>query len=131
MRKKLFVGLARLLCVLSFCMFFSACNVRKVDDVVLVAENVMEGQTLLSYMADCQEDGKITFSVQDGMVVKMNGVANTTKSFWMLYTTDTENANQSWGTYTHNGETLGSAMYGAESLIIKNGETYVWTYQTF
>lgn len=113
-----------------FCFGFTACK-KDAEDVVITVENATDNQTLLSYMQSLQEEGKITFTLKNGMVTEIGGTANTTKSFWMLYTSDTENANQAWGTYVYNGETLGSAMYGAETLVVKNGETYVWTYQTF
>ena len=131
MRKLLFVWMSTLLYVLMCCMGLSACKGEKPDDVVITVENALENQTLLSYMQEMQEDGTITFAMKNGMVAGLNGTSNTTKSFWMLYTTDAENANRAWGTYTYNGETLGSAILGAENLVVKNGETYVWVYQTF
>lgn len=100
-------------------------------DVAIIVENATEGQTLLSYMETLQADGEITFSVRGGLLVTLNGTSNTTKSYWMLYTTDADNSNEAWGTYVYNGETLASSMYGVESLVVKNGETYIWTYQTF
>ena len=99
--------------------------------MVIVVENATQEQTLLSYMQDLQEEDVFSFTLQNGMVTKMNGTSNSTNSYWMLYTTDTENANTSWGTYEYNGETLGSAALGVGELVVKNGATYVWTYQTF
>lgn len=131
MRKRFLVWFVTILSVFVFCMAFSACDEGKAEDVVITVENATDGQTLLSYMESLQEDGKITFTVQDGMMVKINGTSNKMNAYWMLYTTDMGNADTSWGTYIYNGKTLGSAIYGAESLVIKNGETYVWTYQTF
>ena len=74
---------------------------------------------------------KMAYEMSDGMVTSINGKANTTNSYWMLYTSDAENANNSWGTVEYEGNTYGSAMYGADSLTIKDGCLYIWEYQTF
>ena len=65
------------------------------------------------------------------MVVSVNGIANADPSYWMLYTSDADNANAAWGTAEYKGEKYGSAMFGAEKLKIKNGEIYIWVYQSF
>ena len=131
MKRKLSVLLASLLCMVTLCFAFVGCQKGDVDDVVITVENASQDQTLLSYMQALQEEGTLLFTVSDGMVIKINGTANAGASYWMLYTTDTENANTSWGTYEYNGETLGSAALGVGELVVKNGATYVWTYQTF
>ena len=77
------------------------------------------------------ENGKLSYSLSSGMVVEINGKANTTNTYWMLYTNDTENSNKQWGTYEYNKDTYGSAICGASELIVKNGYTYVWVYQKF
>ena len=84
-----------------------------------------EGMELL------KEDGKLTYEILGGMVTSINGKANGSNEFWMLYTSDEEMANTAWGTYEYNGETLGSAIVGAEALLTVNGEIYIWAYQSF
>jgi hypothetical protein len=49
----------------------------------------------------------------------------------MIYTTDEDNSNTAWGLVEYNGKTYGSAMYGAEELKVKQGESYIWLYQSF
>lgn len=65
------------------------------------------------------------------MVVSINGKTNTTKSFWMLYTSDAENANREWGKFEYEDSTYGSATLGADALIVKENCIYIWAYQTF
>ena len=130
MKRKVAVLLATFCSLVALSVGIVACQKGEVQDVVIVVENATQEQTLLSYMQDLQEEGQLSFTLKNGMVTKMNGTSNSTNSFWMLYTTDTENANSAW-TYEYNGQTLGSAISGAETLVVKNGETYVWTYQTF
>ncbi|MBD5632272.1 MAG: DUF4430 domain-containing protein [Clostridia bacterium] len=129
---------ALILSVLACC-FIAACAVRdpvKVDEnsVIITATDSsydFNGKTLKDFMDYLQEGGKLTYSVNNGMVTSVNGKANTLNSYWMLYTNDTENSNTEWGTVDYEGEVYGSATLGAESLIIKESSTYIWVYQTF
>lgn len=129
--KKLSMFFALLLCMVTLCFAGVGCQKGEAEDVVITVENASQNQTLLSYMQTLQDSGELSFTINDGFITKINGTANTVSSFWMLYTTDAEHSNTSWGTYEYNGETLGSADLGADELIVKNGEIYVWTYQTF
>lgn len=124
--------LAVLLCVIAavFGVCFIACN-KNPDPVAITVSEATDGETLLEYMNGLEEDGTLKFTVNDGMVTSINGVSNTTNSYWMLYTSDSDNANTEWGTYEYNGQTLGSATLGAESLTVVNGCVYVWVYTTF
>lgn len=114
---------------------FTACKrggeVKPVAITANSAEFAYENKTLKDYMDFLQGKGELTFTVESGMVTAVNGTANTTKSFWMLYTDDGENANRTWGTVEYGGKTYGSATLGAEALTVKQGCTYVWSYQTF
>ena len=49
----------------------------------------------------------------------------------MLYTSDSENANEAWGIVEYEGKNYGSATLGAESLPVKSGAIYIWWYQSF
>ena len=99
--------------------------------VIRVEEPVSAQTTLLDYMQGLQEEGELTFSVENGLVTTLNGRKNAGNSYWMLYTSDSANANEQWGVYEHEGQQLGSALFGAETLIIAQGEVYVWVYQSF
>ena len=89
--------------------------------------------TLLQLMQDAKDDGKLAFEENGDMITSINGVANPAdfSCCWMLYTSDAEMANNAWGTITVEGETLGSAIVGAESLPVVEGEIYVWEYVKF
>ncbi len=115
----------------SFCLF--ACKEKEVAPVVIDLNEVTveENAVLLDVMEDLQSRGELTFAIENGMVVAINGTKNATNAYWMLYTSDTDNANDAWGTYEYEGESLGSAVVGAATLEVKTGELYVWVYTKF
>lgn len=128
--------LALLLCLVAtvFGMCFVGCK-KNVDAnaerVAITVVNATENESLLEYMEGLQKDGELTFTIEKGMVTAINGITQTTNTYWMLYTSDTENANTAWGTYTYDGQELGSSTLGAESLNVKNGCVYVWVFTKF
>lgn len=133
--KKFKVLLLALIAAFALCLF-AACNNSDgaVDPVVITANDETfnyESKTLLDYMDYLQSKEELSFTANDGMVTSVNGKSNTTKSYWMLYTSDTESANNDWGTYDYNGEIYGSAKLGAGALAVKKNYTYIWVYQTF
>ena len=87
---------------------------------------------------DCMEylaenvDG-FSYKISGGMVTEINGKANATdfSGCWMLYTSDEDMSNNTWGVTAHEGQTLGSAILGAEALIVETGEIYAWEYTIF
>lgn len=89
--------------------------------------------TLVDYMNSLKDDGQLTFEINNGMVSSVNGIDNPSdwSSCWMIYTSDTDNANSAWGTIEYNGNIYGSAILGAESLIVKDGCIYIWVFQAF
>ena len=101
-------------------------------EVVLLGKGNSTGR-LSDGMELLKEGGKLTYETSGGMVTSINGKANAAdwSASWMLYTSDEEMANTEWGTYEYNGETLGSAIVGAESLFVASGEFYIWVYQSF
>lgn len=112
-----------------------ACN-EKVEPVVITAnfssyDYELEDKTLKDLMTYLKEDNQLTFESSNGMITSINGKANTTNSFWMLYTDDAELSNTALGTITYNGKTYASASFGFEELSLKDGCTYIWNYQTF
>lgn len=125
--------------LLGLCMILSAFGLFACDKkeevqpvVIRVEEPVAEGTTLLDIMQEMKTAGKLKFTVADGMVTEINGVKNALNynPFWALYTSDKENSNTEWGSYNFDGQTLGSAMYGAGDLVVKEGEVYVWVYRS-
>ena len=95
--------------------------------VINVVDSVEENTTLADYMISLNND---IFAIENGMVVSINGIENAPdwSSCWMLYTTDEENSNPAWSV-EYNGKIYGSANWGAESLVVKTGESYIWYYQ--
>lgn len=130
--KKFFVLMLSAIIILSLSLFCGSCS-DTVEPVVIdvTLEDNSRIVTLKEYMDGLCENGKLSYSLSSGMVVEINGKANTTNTYWMLYTNDTENSNKQWGTYEYNKDTYGSAICGASELIVKNGYTYVWVYQKF
>ena len=100
-------------------------------DVVIRATAEQDGMTLLAVMEELQAAGELSFTVSDGMVVELNGTKQTPSSYWMLYTSDRENANEQWGTHEYEGEVLGSATLGAGELAVKAGCVYLWSFESF
>lgn len=134
--KKLAAALFALVAALA-CMAFAACTDSNAGGdentvVITVAEDYdVEGKTLKDYMDYLVAEDELAYEISDGMIVSLNGKANTTNSYWMLYTSDEANANTAWGTIEYDGHTYGSATLGAPSLPLAEGAVYVWSYQTF
>ena len=101
------------------------------NTVVIQASAEHNGKTLLAVMEELQAAGELSFTVSDGMVVELNGTKQTASSYWMLYTSDEESANEQWGTFEYEGEVLGSAVSGAGELIVKEGCLYIWAFENF
>lgn len=140
MKKSVFLRLIVAATALSLCLtalLFTACgsNVLQPDEntvVIEVPEDYdAEGKTLYDYMTELAGSGGLTFTIEDGMVTAINGRANTTNSYWMVYTSDEAHANAEWGVMEYEGKEYGSATLGAESLPLAAGGTYIWAYQTF
>ena len=136
MKKFLSVFLA-LLTIASVSVFCS-CKQKEENVLPLVLtvgkEEDVEGKTLKEYM----EEKNVEFSISNGLVTEIYEVKNTASSYWMLYTDDRLNANEAWGVYelkskkNIDGEyKYLSASLGAEELIVKQGYTYIWVYQSF
>lgn len=99
--------------------------------VITVTKNLYtRNVNFIEIMQALQEESKLSYQTSNGMIMEMDGVANTEKSYWMLYT-DSELSNTEWGTIEYNGKTYASAMFGADSMPASQGTTYVWSYQTF
>lgn len=139
--KKFLTLLLTLVCtlVLASCGLFAqgkaAADVEKLDNmIVITVHEAEEGTSLLSVMKGLQEEGKLSFTVDaTGMVTGIEGKDNPAdwSACWMLYTSDAELSSTEWGTVDYNGKTYGSAMFGANALLVAEGEIYIWSYQTF
>ncbi len=130
-----FVGVLLTATAVFAALFFYSCgkSADGVEPVVIVADESAEGKTLLAVMEEMEAAGELSYKVKDGMIVEINGTENDIDydPCWMLYTSDAENSSTAWGEYDYEGQILGSANYGAESLLVKAGEIYVWVYQEF
>ena len=131
--------LSLMLLALAGCFAKKAPMVIKESDtyiVITVSGEQMEltdTTTLVEYMNALKEDGELDFEMANGMVSSVNGIENPAdwSSCWMLYTSDTDNANTAWGEVEYKGEVYGSAILGAESLTVKEGCLYIWIFQSF
>lgn len=99
--------------------------------IVIRCEEVDGDVTLIDYMTELKENGEIEFTVENGMITSINGIANPAdfSSCWMLYTSDAEMANSTFGTVLYDGAEYGSAILGAESLKIKADSIYIWVFK--
>ena len=96
----------------------------------------MDGRTdmvLIDYMNQLAQEGVLECTISDGMITSINGIENPAdfSSCWMLYTSDAENSSNAWGTVEYEGQEYGSAISGAEVLKIKEGQLYIWVFQSF
>ena len=103
------------------------------DNLLAIKIDETDGKaTLQDAMKNLQKADKIAYQTDaTGMITAIGGVENSANSYWMLYTTDAEFSNAEWGTCSYAGKELQSAILGAASLVVKAGEIYVWSYQTF
>lgn len=102
-------------------------------NVVSTQVEITENTTLLDYMNSLKEDGQLEFEIENGMINSVNGIKNPSdwSKCWMLYTSDSDNSNSAWGEVEYNGKVYGSAIFGAETLKVKDGFTYVWIFKEF
>lgn len=137
MKKKVvsFVSLVSAVLALFSLAALAGCHTSSVTEdgntVVIEVSAEQDGMTLLAVMEELQAAGELSFTVSDGMVVELNGTKQTASSYWMLYTSDEESANEQWGTFEYEGEVLGSAVSGAGELIVKEGCLYIWAFENF
>ena len=133
--RKFFVGVLLTATAVFTALFFYSCgkSADGVEPVVIIADANADGKTLMSVMEEMEDAGELSYKVKDGMIVEINGTENDIDydPCWMLYTSDAENSSTAWGEYEYEGQILGGANYGADSLIVKAGEIYVWVYQEF
>ena len=104
--------------------------------VIKPTKESMDGKTdmlLIEYMDQLAQQGELECTIADGMITSINGIENPAdfSSCWMLYTSDAENSNTAWGTVEYEGVEYGSAVSGAEVLKIKEGQLYIWVFQSF
>lgn len=123
------------LLVIFGCCCLTACNDNKQPEPLIITAQDSSfdfgNKTLKDYMEYLQSNKHFTFTVSNGMVTAINGTSNTTNSYWMLYTSDSEYANAAWGTFDNNGNVYGSATLGYRELPIKENCVYVWAYLKF
>ena len=120
-----------LICLCLSCAFLCACGA-KADPVVLTPQSELVGQTLSEYMDYEKEQGRLNYTVDcSGFITSINGVKNTTNTFWILYTDDAENSDTSWGNIEYEGKPYASATLGAAELVIAENCTYIWVYTKF
>ena len=105
------------------------------NELVAIRVLAPDGEEMLAdVMAYLQAENELAFSKDaSGMLTGINGKENPAdwSYCWMLYTSDAELSSSEWGSVEYAGQTLGSAVLGAESLPVAAGEVYVWVYTKF
>ena len=131
-------SVALFICLVLASLFLCACQMKEVtvisendEFVVLTFDKGFSGETLKDAMENAQENEQITFTVENGMVTSINGIKQTSDTYWMLYTDDEEFSNTAWGIITYNEKEYASASKGITELIVKDGKTYIWVYTKF
>ena len=101
--------------------------------MVIKVDKIQGEPTLFDAMTWLQEQGQLSFTITEGMITGINGKNNPAdySACWMVYTSDEDLSNTSWGTFEYQGAILGSAAAGANELPVSVGEYYVWNYQNF
>lgn len=138
MKKKLSIASLLLVIILALCAL-SACSEKQAEPVVMNTAGteyvITEESTLKGYMDYLVDKGELEYTYSEGtfgaFIESVNGVANTTKSYWMIYTDDAENSSTEFGSYDYDGTILGSANYGISDMPLKENTLYVLVYQTF
>ena len=125
-----------LILTLSGCINKKPLVLKKSDTYIVISVSnrqmqITENTTLMDYMSLLKQEEKLDFEIKNGMISSVNGIENPTdwSSCWMLYTSDEQNANLAWGKVEYEGKLYGSAMFGAESLIVKESCLYIWVFQ--
>ena len=137
MKRKLYFLVTFILSVICFTTCFIGCKQNKPlsgDYVIIVANDVEDCETVIDYMKKLREDGKLSFesetSAYGEYITSINGKKQAGNSYWMLYTSDLDYASTSY-TVTYEGRDYGQAITGASSLPVKEGETYIWFYESY
>lgn len=101
--------------------------------IVIKTAGEKDEMYLIDYMEKLKQKGELEFTISNGMITGINGIANPAdySSCWMLYTSDEECANAAWGTVEYEGKQYGSAISGAETLKIKPDQLYIWVFKAF
>ena len=150
--KRKMKSVVTLLLVAVLCLFgFTACKKEAGETKALVLESVTEtmvvmkiveaeeNATALSALTKLKEQGEIEFtyteSTYGAYITSINGKAEqssgTSGYSWMLYTSDTEKSSTEFGSVEYKGKTYGQASEGASTLVVKEGEYYVWAYEAW
>jgi hypothetical protein len=95
--------------------------------LVIKVEKTDAFATLMDTMKELKDSDKITYNENMGMITAINEVDAPEGYSWFLYTSDKDFSNTEWGTVSYNGQTYGSAVLGASTLIVNENEIYIWS----
>lgn len=132
--------IAVLLLVVATCSALFACNKSgtTTEDnrlvltpyVALTPDESYAGQTLIEFMDDQKQQGKLSYTAEDGTygayVTSINGISITSDKYWLVYTDDEENANSACGEILYGDKVYAFAVSGVSSLVITAGCSYIW-----
>jgi len=142
MKRKIYTLFTLLLTFIFATCIFASCNKdgtakakikESTENMIIIEVTKVNGEVaLLSVMESLKENGEIEFAISNGMITEVNGIKNKAdfSYCWMLYTSDTELSNTEWGTVLYNEQTYGSAIVGAEELLVIDGAYYILSYES-
>lgn len=142
MKRKITTFLTILLVSIMSLFAFTGCDSEKVSvqaqnlsttqTTVVIKITQTDGKaTLLDAMEYLKEQNQLSYQLDgQNMITTINDNSASGNSFWALYTSDSEMANLDWGTFDYQGQVIGSAIVGANALIVATDCIYVWDLTT-
>jgi len=141
--KKRIAFFTTLICLLvSSLAFFTGCGekaeakatlILSTETRVVIKVDSVKGNAMLKHALDSVVGDNFSYELSNGMVSKVNGVENPAdwSKCWMIYTSDTEFSNNTYGTVTYEGLTFGSAILGVNDLPVTVNAYYVLDFASF
>ncbi len=105
--------------------------------LVFTAPAITGEVSVRDYFDGLVGEGKITYTIADGMIVSVNGTENVSEgssgTYWMFYTDLVELDGVTYAdtayTYEYEGKTLASFVYGVEEMPVVEGYVYAAVYE--
>ena len=141
--KKKFIAICNLIFFVVSLLMLSCCspsnNVKasiiqqSATQIVIKIDQAEENVTLLKGMEYLKQQGLLSYTLEGTMVKSINSktASDRDRTFWALYTSASEMSNTAWGSIEVDGQTCGSAILGADSLMVKAGELYIWKWSSY
>ncbi len=137
--KILSIFTAILTLTVALCLSGCKSTIKQQKDTAVVFEasnsvmKITTDTTLKQYLDALSKKEEFSYEADNtGFVTSVNGKAGGLNEYWLIYTSDTNNSNTDWGTFTcDDGTVLASATLGIESLVVVEGELYAFVLSSF